>query len=162
MIPRQDARYKIPVLREKSQENISALGKSAYLLFSGTISTLIAILSILLVFSMVSLLTTNTISGITLPQKIPNWGAAILLLIAYTIIVLPLKALRYRVSPHKSYSLYGSGPTPKYGDATLWLALFILLTWYASEHREEFSVYLKNFPAWWRNFVDTVGPWFYR
>lgn len=162
MIPRQDTRYKLPTLGEKSQESISTLGKSAYLLFSGTVSTLIAILSILLVFEMVSVLSTNTIFGITIPEKIPNWGAAILLLIAYTVIVLPLKALRYRVSPHKSYSLYGSGPTPKYGDATLWLALFILLAWYISENRIMLSLYLKNFPEWWRNFVDTVGPWFYR
>lgn len=159
MIPYQN---KIPADKKNIPEKLGPLARSAYLLFSGAISTLIALLSLLTTFAFVSLLTAGAISGITIPEKTPNWGAAVILLVAYTIIVLPLKSLRFRFSPHKEYSLYGGRPAPKYGDATLWLALFILLVWYVSENRAMLSSALGNFPDWWRNFVDMIGPWFYR
>jgi hypothetical protein len=136
------------------------LAKSAYLLFYGAASTLISLLSIIFIFALVSLLTNDPLPGITVPEKIPNWGTAIILLGLYVVIVLPLKDLRFRFSPHKNYALHD--PNPKHGDATLWLAFFILLLWYATEHKERIYAALGDFPAWWRNFVDTIGPWFYR
>lgn len=141
---------------------MSLAAKSAHLLFSGAISTLIALLSLLTIFALVSLLTIGAIPEVTIPEKIPRFGAAVILLAAYTIIVLPLKNLRFKFSPHKPYSLYGGEPSPKYGDATLWFALFILLAWYVSEHRASLYAGLKNFPEQWRNFVDMIGPWFYQ
>jgi hypothetical protein len=147
---------------EKSQKDPSLIAKGAYILCSGSISALIALVSLLLIFALVSLLASGTIPGVAIPDKIPNWGIAIILLLIYTIIVLPMKSLRYHLSPHKSYSLYRAHPTPKYGDATLWLAFFILLAWYVSEHKTGISASLESFPDWWRNFVDTAGPWFYR
>lgn len=156
MIPRHNTQYHTPVFAEKPKNN-GAIAKCAYLLFSGAISALIALLSILLVFALVSVLAAGTI-----PEKMPNLAAAGILLFVYMIIVLPLKNLRFKFSLHKSYSLYGSRSAAKYGDATLWLALFILLTWFVSEHRMGISASLGNFPEWWRNFVDTVGPWFYQ
>jgi hypothetical protein len=140
----------------------SPVAKCAYFLFSGATSALIALLSLLLIFTLLSLFMGGDIPMITIPEKIPNWGAAVILLAVYMIIVFPMKSLRYRLSPRKSYSLYGSRRSPKYGDATLWFAFFILLAWYASEHREGIRTSLGNFPDWWRNFVDTVGPWFYK
>lgn len=154
--------YKIPGSKESAPQKMSLVAKSTYLLCSGAISTLIAILSLLLVFTLVSLLTTGTIPGVTIPAKIPSWGAAIMILVFYTITTLPLKALRYSLLPHKSYALSGEQSSPKYGDVTLWLAFFILSGWYISEHRTEIITYLENFPDWWRNFVDMVGPWFYQ
>jgi hypothetical protein len=138
------------------------LAKSAYLLFYGAASTLISLLSIIFIFALVSLLANDPLPGITIPEKIPNWGAVTILLMLYIAIVLPLKALRFKFSPHKPYSLYGSESSPKHGDATLWLALFILLGWFASEHQTEIYAALGSFPAWWRNFVDSIGPWFYQ
>lgn len=162
MIPRRNTRYATPVLTEKPTKESDIVAKSAYFLFSGAISALIALLSILLVFALVSVLASDTVFGIIIPERIPNWTAAVLLLIAYLIIVLPLKSIRFKFSPHKSYSLYGSRPAQKYGDTTLWIALFILLGWFVSEHKAEIYAALENFPAWWRNFVDSVGPWFYQ
>lgn len=162
MIPRQNTRYQSPVSKKEAPQKISPVARCAYLLFSGTISALIALVSILLVFVMVAILTSGTVFGITIPEQIPDWGAMILLLIAYVIIVMPLQILHFKFSPHKEYALYGMQSSPKYGDQTLWFALFILLGWYISEHRSEFAVSLQSFPGWWRNFVDTVGPWLYQ
>lgn len=162
MTPREDTRYKMPSSEGKTSQDMSPVAKWAYLFCSGIISTLIAFLSLLLIFALVSLLTTDLVPRINIPAKIPTWGVAIVLLLTYTIIVLPLKALRYRISPHKEYSLYGERPAAKYGDSTLWIALSILVAWYISEHSVELSIYLQVFPAWWRGFVDTVGPWFYQ
>jgi hypothetical protein len=143
-------------------KKMNIIGKSAYFFCSGSISTLVALLSLLLVFSLVSLVTTGAIPGVNIPTKITPFAAACILLLVYTIIILSLKALRYSLIPHKSYSLYGGRSEPKYGDSTIWLAFFILLAWYISEHRTELAAYLGNFPAWWRNVVDMVGPWFYK
>lgn len=136
--------------------------RSAFLFFYGAASTLIALLSVVFIFALISLLANDPLPGIIVPEKIPNWGAVTILLLLYIVIVLPLKALRFKFSPHKEYSLYNSHPAPKHGDATLWLALFILFAWYASEHKTEIYAALGNFPAWWRNFIDMIGPWFYQ
>lgn len=162
MIPRRNTAYRAPVLEKKSPKNAGIILKSAYFLFYGSVSGLIALISLLLIFALASLLSVGTVFGIMISEKLTNWGVAVILLIMYTVIVFPLKALRHRFSPHKEYSLYGTQPTAKYGDATLWLALFILLAWFVSEHQTEISASLGNFPDWWRNFVDTIGPWFYR
>jgi hypothetical protein len=156
------SRYTVHGADKDTPGKMSLIAKSAHLLFSCAINTLIALLSLILSFALISLLISGIIPGIRVPEKIPHWGTAAILLAAYTIIVLPLKNLHFKFSPHKSYSLYGSQPTHKYGDATLWLALFILSVWFVSEHREEISASLRNFPDWWRNFVDMVGPWFYQ
>ncbi len=159
MLPYQ---HKAPAAKENISEKMSLPAKGAHFLFSGLTCILIALVSLLFVFTLISLLTTGAIPGIKIPEIIPTWGAVIIIFIIYAAVVPPLKVLRFRFSPHKPYSLYGSESSPKHGDTTLWLTFFILITWFISEHRSEIYAALKNFPEWWRNFVDTIGPWFYR
>ncbi len=151
------------VSKKGDHQKTSLAEKSAYFLFAGAVSTLIAFISLLFIFILVSLLAGDPIPGVVIPEKIPTWGAAVILLAVYYALVFPLKALRFKFSLRRNrYALYRTQNAPEHGDATLWFALFILLFWYASEHKTELSAYLGNFPLWWRNFVDTVGPWFFQ
>lgn len=161
---RNQSTYNPPITApKKTERQPSRAERGAYLLSYFMIRALITLLSLIVILTLISILTSGTIFGEVVSEKIPIWFAAVLILALYTIIVLPLKALRYYTLPHKSYALYPSQHTPsKYGDATLWLLLFILLGWYLSEHQGSIAQWIQHFPEWWRNFVDTAGAWLYK
>ncbi|MBI2120982.1 MAG: hypothetical protein HYT94_05160 [Parcubacteria group bacterium] len=159
---RNQSTYNPPAAEKKIDKKPSRAERGAYLLSYFMISTLIAILSLVVILILLSILTSGTIFGEEVSKKIPIWLAAIITLAAYVLLVLPLKALRYYITPHNSYALYPSHASPKYGDATLWLLFFILLAWYIMDNKDGIGISLQNFPEWWRLFVDTAGAWLYR
>lgn len=158
-------RQRIPSSQEKNSSSvsipedmslISIISKAISLFFSTSMALLIAVVSIITILSLISILVTGTLFGSIVSQDIPIWFAAVAILIFYTLIILPLKALRYAFSPKKPYSLYRPQSTSRYGDATLWFAFLILLVLLVSQYSKELSQDFEIFSGWWKNFAEII------
>ena len=117
--------------------------------------------TVLWVCASISLLATGAVFGMALPESVPVWVAALLLLIAYGILVAPLKAARRAC-------YWGCGQA-NWGwsfvfllDAVLWVAIFAALLWLAIHYFPELREAIRTLPAlahqaaadiqsWWKN-----------
>jgi len=122
------------------------------------LSVLHGVMAILWVCALVSLLGTGTVFGLALPAGLPQWAAALLLFVAYGILISPLKAAR-RVC-------YWSLGRPKWTwsfvfllEAIVWLGVVAALLWLASHNSAQLREAIQAIPTLVHQAADDVRSW---
>ncbi len=108
--------------------------------------------------AIISLLATGAVFGLALPANVPAWVAALLLLIAYGILVGPLKFARRAC-------YYGLG-RPRWAwsfvffmDAVVWFAVVVALLWLAAHYSPELRDAIHSFPSLAHQAADDIRTW---
>ena len=110
-------------------------------------------LFVVMVAMLVSLVNTGAILSWTLPPDLPVWAAALVLLIAYQIVVAPLRAA-HRWS---WYPASGAAAAPfAFWNAVAGLVGMAFVIWLASNHIPEISEFLRRLPDLFRDFASAV------
>lgn len=119
-----------------------------------------AVLAVFFIVAVVSLLTSGTLAGQAPPAGMPVWLCIVLLLIAYNLIVWPLKAARHAFYYH---GIFGCRPGPRVlvslWDSLVWLAFLGVLAWLACGHFPQLQEAVRNIPAVFHDAVDSVRHW---
>jgi phage shock protein PspC (stress-responsive transcriptional regulator) len=119
------------------------------------LSTLV---SLLCVFSLVSLLATGAVFGILLPASIPVWAGLVILLIAFQVVALPLRVMR-----HAMY--YGIGYNPvcagwlHFWNAVAALGFLAVVVWFAHSHSVQVHEAVRGLPHEIHRGVDAIRDW---
>jgi hypothetical protein len=110
--------------------------------------------------AIISLLATGAVFGLALPANVPTWVAALLLLIAYGILVGPLKFARRAC-------YYGLG-RPRWAwsfvfllDAVVWLAVVAALLWLAFHYLPELRDAVHTLPSLAHQAADDIRTWWH-
>jgi hypothetical protein len=113
---------------------------------------------VLWICALISLLATGAVFGLALPANVPVWVAALLLFIAYGIIVCPLKAARR--------SCYWGSGRPGWAwsfvfllDAVVWLAVVAALLWLAFHYFPELREAVRSIPSLAHQAADDIRAW---
>ena len=116
--------------------------------------------TVLWLCALISLLATGTVFGLALPASVPVWVAALLLFIAYGILVGPLKATRR--------SCYWGSGRPRWTwsfvfllDAVVWLAVVAVLLWLAVHYFPELRDAVHGIPALAHQAADDIRTWWH-
>ncbi len=116
--------------------------------------------TVLWLCALISLLATGTVFGLALPASVPVWVAALLLFIAYGILVGPLKATRR--------SCYWGLGRPRWTwsfvfllDAVVWLAVVAVLLWLAVHYFPELRDAVHGIPALAHQAADDIRTWWH-
>jgi len=122
------------------------------------LSLLHGVVTILWVCASISLLATGSLLGKPLPASVPLWGAALLLLVAYGILVAPLKAARRAcywggAQRHPGWSLVFLV------DAALWVAIFAVLLWLATHYFPELREAVRTLPTLVQQAASDIRAW---
>jgi len=123
------------------------------------LSTLKALLFFALWFAIFSLVGTHAVFGVPLPAGIPLWAGVILLLLAYQVVVAPVRALR-RAYYYRSLD----GPWGWHPFAELWrgligIGVLILSVLLADRLIPGFHQALLALPDFLQHVTDTVQQW---
>ena len=114
--------------------------------------------TVLWICALISLLATATVFGLALPANVPVWAAALLLFIAYGILVSPLKAARR--------ACYWGFGRPRWAwsfvfllDAVVWLAVVAVLLWLAMHYSPELREAVHSIPSLAHQAADDIREW---
>jgi phage shock protein PspC (stress-responsive transcriptional regulator) len=102
---------------------------------------------------MISLVNTGRILTWQLPEDVPVWAGALILLIGYQIVVSPIRAVQ-----HWSWNLPGPGQPGLYAfwNAAIWLTGMAVIVWIASHHIPEIQEFIRRLPELVRQFADAM------
>ena len=110
--------------------------------------------------AIISLLATGAVFGLALPANVPTWVAALLLLIAYGMLVGPLKFARRAC-------YYGLG-RPRWAwsfvfllDAVVWFAVVAALLWLAFHYLPELRDAVHTLPSLAHQAADDIRTWWH-
>jgi hypothetical protein len=122
------------------------------------LSMLHGIATVLWICALISLLATTTVFGLALPANIPVWVAALLLFIAYGILVAPLKVARRACywgfgRPRRAWSFV------ILLDAVVWLAVVAVLLWLAMHYSPELREAVHSIPTLAHQAADDIRAW---
>ena len=108
---------------------------------------------------MISLVNTGTILSWRLPQDVPLWAGALILLVAYQIVVSPLRGVQ-----QWSWHLRGGGQPGWYAfwNAVIWLVGMAFVIWIGSNHLPEIREFLQRLPQLIREFAYAIRDIFQR
>jgi phage shock protein PspC (stress-responsive transcriptional regulator) len=103
---------------------------------------------------LISIVNTGAVLAWPLPADVPVWAAALILLIAYQIVVAPLRAVRH-------WGLYAAGgavdpASVAFWNAVVWLVGLAFAIWLASDHIPEIRTFLQRVPDLVRDFAWAV------
>jgi phage shock protein PspC (stress-responsive transcriptional regulator) len=122
------------------------------------LSLLQGVATVLWFCALISLLATGTVLGLALPANVPVWVAAVLLFIAYGMLVAPLKAAR------RAY-YWGSGQ-PRWAwsfvfllDAVVSLVVVIALLCLAVHYFPELREAVRSIPSLAHQAADDIRSW---
>ena len=116
--------------------------------------------TVLWICALVSLLSTSTVFGLALPANVPVWVAALLLFMAYGILVSPLKMARRA-------GYWGLGhPRLAWSfvfllDALVWLAVIAALLWLASHYFPQLREAIQAVPPLAHQAADDIRSWWH-
>jgi phage shock protein PspC (stress-responsive transcriptional regulator) len=107
---------------------------------------------------LISIVNTGAVFTWPLPADVPVWAAALILLIAYQIMVAPLRAVRH-------WGLYAAGgavdpASVAFWNAVVWLIGLAFAIWLASDHIPEIRTFLQRVPDLVRDFAWAVRDLF--
>ncbi|HSY16681.1 MAG TPA: PspC domain-containing protein [Candidatus Acidoferrales bacterium] len=112
------------------------------------------------IIAVISLLTSGTLAGLALPSGVPVWLAIVLLLIAYNLIVWPIKVARH---VFYRYGIYGGRPGPRVflslWEAFIWIIFVGVLAWLAFTHLPEVQAAVRNIPVVFHDAKDSIQQW---
>jgi hypothetical protein len=110
--------------------------------------------------AIISLLATGAVFGLALPANVPVWVAALLLLIAYGILVAPLKFARR--------SCYWGLGRARWAwsfvflmDAIVWVTVFTVLLWLAFHYLPEVRDAVHTIPSLAHQAADDISTWWH-
>jgi phage shock protein PspC (stress-responsive transcriptional regulator) len=110
-------------------------------------------LFLLTMAALISLVNTGAILDWELPSDVPVWAAAVVLLVAYQIVVSPLKAAQaWRWSPAAGPALAPFA----FWSAIVWLIGIAFAIWLASNHIPEIREFVQRLPHLFRDFAWTM------
>jgi phage shock protein PspC (stress-responsive transcriptional regulator) len=116
-------------------------------------------LFLIMLAMLISLVNTGAILRWHLPPGVPVWAAALTLLIAYQIMVAPLRAVRHWAT----YSAGGVEPASfAFWNAVVWLIGLAFAIWLASNHTPEIREFLQRMPELFREFIWAMRDLFSR
>ena len=106
---------------------------------------------------MISLVNTGGILAWRLPEDVPAWAGALILLIGYQIVVSPIRAAQ-----HWSWNLPGPGQPGLYAywNATIWLTGMAIVVWIAAHHIPEIQEFIHRLPGLTRDFAEAMRDLF--
>jgi MFS superfamily sulfate permease-like transporter len=109
------------------------------------------------VVAVLSLVCTGAVFGLFPPHGIPLWIGILGLVVAYQVLVWPLKSIRY-------FCLFpgGVGYAHGGGGSVVGLAFFVLVVWWANRHVPEVHQALQNLPPFIHQTVDSIREWWSR
>jgi hypothetical protein len=114
--------------------------------------------TILWICVLITLLATGTVFGLALPANVPVWVAALVLFLAYGILVSPLKAARR--------ACYWGFGRPRWVwsfvillDAVVWLAVVAALLWLAVHYFPELREAVRSIPSLAHQAADDTRAW---
>lgn len=123
------------------------------------LATLRAVLLFFCVLAILSLFTSGTVLGLALPGNLPVWAGIILVILAYKIVVAPIKAIRRNYY----YRLNGwSGYCSPFTEFWLSLLPFVVIAfgvWMADCFIPEFHHALLNFPSFCHHVGESIQQW---
>jgi phage shock protein PspC (stress-responsive transcriptional regulator) len=111
------------------------------------------VLFLMMATMMISLVNRGEILRWQLPEELPVWAGALILLAAYQIVVSPIRAAH-------QWSLHP--PTPgqpglyAFWNAVVWLIGLAFVMWIASGHLPEIREFLQRLPELFRDFVEAI------
>jgi phage shock protein PspC (stress-responsive transcriptional regulator) len=102
---------------------------------------------------MISLVNTGRILTWQLPEDVPVWAGALILLVGYQIVVSPIRAVQ-----HWSWNLPGPGQPGLYAfwNAAIWLTGMAVIVWIASHHIPEIQEFIRRLPELVRQFAQAM------
>ena len=108
---------------------------------------------------MISLVNTGAILSWRLPPDVPLWAGALILLVAYQIVVSPLRGVQ-----QWSRHLRAGGQPAWYAfwNAVIWLIAMAFVIWIGSEHLPEIREFLQRLPQLVREFAYAIRDIFQR
>jgi phage shock protein PspC (stress-responsive transcriptional regulator) len=121
------------------------------------LSLAITLVSVAAVVAVLSFVCTGAVFGLFPPHGIPLWMGILGLIVAYHLLVWPLKSLRY-------FCLFpgGAGYGHGGGGSVVGLAFLVLIVWWANRHVPEVHQALQNLPPFIHQTVDSVRDWWSR
>jgi hypothetical protein len=127
------------------------------------LSVVHAVLALACLAGLVSLLTTGAVWGVGLPIGIPLWAGVILYLIAYSLVVLPIKLARHTYRHQIGYGAHpGVGAFVHLWEAMVWLSFVVVLIWLVHRHLPDVMAAIHSFPPLVRDAVHSVREWWSR
>jgi phage shock protein PspC (stress-responsive transcriptional regulator) len=112
------------------------------------------VLFLVMAGTLISLVNTGAFMGRELPHDVPMWAAVLTLLIAYQILVSPL-----RVASQWSQTRPG---WYAFWNAAIGLAGMAFVVWFASTHKPEIQDFLQRVPEIFRDFAYAIRDLFAR
>jgi phage shock protein PspC (stress-responsive transcriptional regulator) len=114
-------------------------------------------LFLMMVAMLISLVNTGAILNWQLPEDVPVWAGALILLIAYQIAVAPLRAF------HNWTAMPPPGIEPgwfAFWNSVTWLTGLALVVWIGSNHIPEIREFLQHVPELFRDFAHAMRDLF--
>jgi len=124
------------------------------------LSLLQGVATVLFLCALISLLATGTVFGLVLSASVPVWVAALLLLIAYGILVAPLKLARRSCYWGLGQSRW-AWPFAFFLDAIIWLAVVFALLFLAIHFFPELRDAIHGFPSVIQQAADDIRTWWH-
>jgi len=123
------------------------------------LSLLKALLFFLCVFAVLSLITKGKVFGVFLPDDLPVWVGVILLILAYKVVVSPIKAMR-RACYYRSFGWpYYWHPLAELWHGLITLCFLVLFVFLADRFIPGFHQALLAVPSVLQHAADAVRHW---
>jgi phage shock protein PspC (stress-responsive transcriptional regulator) len=123
------------------------------------LSTIKALLTFLLAFALISLIANGSVFGLSLPGGLPVWAGVILLILAYNVIVAPIKAMRRACYYRLQGQPYFWHPFAELWGCLMTLCIVALSVWFADHFIPGFHQALLSFPEFCRHAADNIQQW---
>lgn len=124
------------------------------------LSLLQGVATVVWICAIISLLATGAVFGLALPANVPVWVAALLLLIAYGILVAPLKFARRACYWNLGRARW-AWSFVYLVDAIIWLVMLVTLLWLAFHYLPELRDAVHSFPSLAHQAADDIQTWWH-
>jgi phage shock protein PspC (stress-responsive transcriptional regulator) len=126
--------------------------------WAGVLLPLFALLHLALFLTLgtmlISLVNRGEILQWRLPEDVPVWAGVLILLVAYQIVVAPIRAAHHWPSQALTRAQPG---VYAFWNAVVGLIGLTLVLWVASEHLPEIREFLQRLPEVFRDLIDDIG-----
>jgi phage shock protein PspC (stress-responsive transcriptional regulator) len=123
------------------------------------LGVLSAVLTLLCLASIASLVLTGAVFGFFMPAGIHLWLGILILLVVFSLLKLPLKAMRYSCYYHGGYGPGYYRPVYHMWNSLVWLAFLIVLLWALNSHSEHAHAAIEHVRAAAHHVVDALRDW---
>ena len=118
-----------------------------------------AVLTLLCLASIISLVLTGAVFGFFFPAGIHLWLGILILLVIFSILKLPLKAIRYSCYWHGGYGPGYYRPGLHLWNTIVWLAFLVFVLWLLNTHSEHAHSVIEHLRAAAHHVVDALRDW---